>query len=62
MPIIDNLKVIKQLQHKLSKSKVVLILAPTRNTIKAQTNQSGAAAIDKLVADKRIDPTLGYIL
>ena len=45
-----------------SKSKVVLILATTWNTIKAQANQSGAAAIDKPVADKRIDPTLGYIL
>lgn len=62
MSISDNFKVIKQLQHNSSKSKVVLILATTWNTIKAQANQSGAAAIDKPVADKRIDPTLGYIL
>ena len=60
MPGIDGLEVIRQLQHKLPDSKMVLMTANIQDSIKEEANKLGATCIHKPVTEDSIGQMLDY--
>jgi len=60
MPGIDGLEVIRQLQHKLLDSKLILMTANIQEAVRKEANILGATCIYKPVTDESIDQMLEY--